>query len=521
MWLEYNESNNKISYFGFQCDDYSGRLVFRNGGNQITSVRQSKDQEYLQIIEFDKQAKKLMFARDYLGFCPLLFSIRDKRIFIADDIRFIISWLAREGVQPTLSEQALALYFAMGYVPQGLTLFNEVQACENASIYSFSNGKVRCDRTFSLIETDATFDMQTLKKEIERQCESSVAVDMPVDVWCSGGLDSSIVAYCRSKVASQTSLLTFNYPSEIKSEFGDGEVRYAELMAESIQAPLCAYTMTQEEYFAVYRDFIASFPMPVIDICVPPKYLLAKHTKIAAMTGEGGDPIFSGVKNNFVLFMQERYPKMDLGLIYALSHKRFYLDIEHLFKCSDDLMAYVRDYFNHQFARYNCGLTAQLFYLNTFLKQGSLIFPESYYAAKNYNVTIKHPLTALSVYEMAFKLRDEQRYIYPKGKLALIELFQQDLPAEIIHRKKSGTLVPLYQYLHGTKIDLQDVLFSSGNMMQSNLEKILQINGMSQPNYLLFYAVMCLNDWLKCHLNGVSDAYISTYSDSNELTITN
>lgn len=148
------------------------------------------------------------------------------------------------------------------------------------------------------------------------------------------------------------------------------------------------------------------------------KYALSANTNTIALTGEGGDPIFSGTKNNFVSFMRAWRPEMAMGWIYALSHLRYGLHFNNLFKNDSELQDYMTAYLQGLIDRYPGSLVRKLLYMNTFIKQGSLIFLESYYGAKQYGIQIRHPLASLPVYETSFKLPEELKYVYPNGKIA-------------------------------------------------------------------------------------------------------
>ena len=98
------------------------RTLYVPPGLQISSIDELANSEYGQAISIDYDKREVQFGRDYLGHYPLLFMQTRTYLIISDEIHDIISWCNDKGIKLTLSAKALALYFTMGYVPQGFTL---------------------------------------------------------------------------------------------------------------------------------------------------------------------------------------------------------------------------------------------------------------------------------------------------------------------------------------------------------------------------------------------------------------
>jgi asparagine synthase (glutamine-hydrolysing) len=455
--------------------------------------------EYCYGIEVDPVNKCVSFARDYLGFYPLIYSAHKNKLFITDDFSEVVAWSKKQGVNLTISDKSLALYFTMGYVPQGYSLYEEISTCRNASIYKWEGASVICVDMFVPIEEDPSVDLEDLGQAIEQSVVDIYSKSTDVDVWCSGGLDSCIMASLLNSNGRHARLLTMDYSDDIASVYGHGEVPFAELMQASANAKMEKVILSQESYLREYKKFIKGHIGPVIDIVVVPKYLLAEASRSVAITGEGGDPLFSGVKNNKVLFVMENSRETPIGEIYARAHNRFFDQIENFFTSGPDLKAFVIDYMEAMLARYPGDTVRKLFYANTFEKQGGMIFPKNYYAGKYNNVDVFHPLTAYQVYKTAFLLEDSKKYQYPQGKLALINLYKKQLPAQIIDRKKSGTRLPLDHYMDVVPFDVigKDLLSSTAHFKSSMLSDYASSEKMQ--SILKDYSIATLANWLTYH----------------------
>ena len=513
MWLEITFDTFDIRQRGFHrhCRDDGSVLYVSPGLTGLESVAQIRTAEYGQAIAVNPTRRTVSFARDYLGHFPLLYACTDKALFISDELGEVRQWLLAQGGQLTLSEEALALYFTMGYVPQGHSLFDQIRTCKNASIYHWERGRLRREDIFQAVETDRDFPLVEIKHLIDDEVARLAASSDRVDVWCSGGLDSSIMAHCCNSQGRRADLLSLSYDDAIRAEYGDGEWHFAQEMASHCGARLREVKLTKELYTSVYQCFVQQHINPVVDIVVPPKYALASASREFAVTGEGGDPLFSGVKNNMVLYLLHRNPRMPVGHVYALAHGRLFSYVDKLLKRGGELVDFVANYFDKQFAAYPGDITRKLFYLNALGKQGGMIFPKNYYAGKRYGVKVRHPMTALSVYEAAFRLSDEKKYQYPIGKLALIELYKDNLPDSIVKRRKSGTRLPLrsyMKYITGGKTELS-ALFDSDAFNNEALSAIVN-SADDDADSLLMYGLHTLDQSLSGNNGGNNhDATIS------------
>ena len=455
-----------------------------------------RNTEYLQYAEIDLKNREVLFGRDYLGLFPLYYSLTKHHLMISDSINKIISERKKDNEYPSINKQSIALYFAMGYIPQGRSIYENIILCENASYYRYSANKVIKHSIFKAIEIENNLTEQHLKEVIDDEINNTVKHHHKVDIWCSGGLDSSAVAISAKEYTTSTRLLTLSYPDNVISEHGEGELNFTRILAEHMNEEMSVVKMTDDVYTRNFNRFITHFPAPVIDICVVPKFCLAESSNHITLTGEGGDPLFSGVKNNALLFLAQQNPAHALGWLYAYSHNRFAARFSALFDDSETYTEFVTQYLNQQLGQFPGDIVRKLFYANTFLKQGSLIFLESYYARKNKSAIIKHPLTSNNVYQTAFSLRDETKYCYPHGKLALLKIYQNRLPQAIIKRKKSGTLLPLQYYtalLENSENWIEN-LYKTGIIKESFLN-----TGEWQNNRLLHHALFVLSQWIEHH----------------------
>jgi len=502
MWLEVVYPSLAVRQEGFvEIPREVGSLYVCPGMDRITSIKELVDSEYGQAVEIDAKNQAVYFGRDYLGQHPLIYAQTSDKLFISDEHSEVVAWLASNDVKPDLSEESLALFFTMGYVPQGVSLYEQIVPCENASLYRWEKGRVFRDDLFVPVDEDPNAKLGELADCIESEMERYCAGLDDVDVWCSGGLDSSVIAACANVSGRRADVLTLIYDDSVRSIVGDGELPFAEEAASHCGSPLRLVELSPELYRDVFQQHCKGHISPTIDLCVLPKYALASATRHLALTGEGADPLFAGTKNNTMLFAHAQHPNTSLGWLYAMSHQRSGRMLDKILKRGDELEGYVADYFSKLFERYPGSLLRKLFYINTFVKLGGMIFCENYYAAKRFNVKARHPLAARSVYETAFRLSDEKKYVFPKGKLALIDIYRKMLPTSIVERPKSGTRIPLAMYLECITPGVSGLesLQDSGLFNEGIYDRLKHpVTGL-RSDVLLNYGLATLEGWLACN----------------------
>jgi len=497
MWIEIDLDCFQVREKGFvekKCDEHV--LYLSPGLEKLNSARELVDSEKGIAIEINTRHRHITFGRDYLGQYPLLFMHVDNKLFLTDDILHIDNWVEKKGIVLTLSEESMALYFSLGYVPQGMTLFNEITSCKNVTIYHYKNNKIIEENVFTPIEEIDGYHIREVEERIFEEVSKIINNHKCFDVWCSGGIDSSIMAYYFSRDKRSTEILTLGYDEETKIEFGDGEIEYATEMAQHCQSPLRYAQLSPDRFLRFHKQLAGGHISPVIDTCVIAKYALAHATRNIAITGEGGDPVFGGVKNTTVLFTHAQHPELSLGWIYAHAHCRFFSWLDKIFVHGKELSDYVVEYLNKKIEFYPGDLIRKLFYLNTIEKQGGMIFPQSYYPEKRHGISVYHPLTHLSVYQSAFRLQDNKRYIYPDGKLVLTKLFGNKIPTNIINRKKSGTIIPLKKFMNNMPANYVDVvnLRSTGCFNDGIINQVNAFDDATLPFFI--YGFVTLNQWV-------------------------
>ena len=489
-----------VSVQGFERKQLGHRTLYHSpGAGWITNSADIRDLEYAQVILVDPIARTVAFGRDYLGHYPLTYACLPNRLFISDSYVAVHNAVRLHGGALSVSEESLALYFTMGFVPHGRSLFHQIVNCRATGYYLWQAAKMRRVDLFQPIPIRPRESVEEIGEAIEHEVTRFTAQSDKIDIWCSGGLDSSIMAMRFNAGVRKADLLTLAYGEAIHREHGDGERHFVRAVGRAANAPVRDVDLAPQRFEQLHDLFTAHHNGPVIDLPLPPKYALAAATRDMAITGEAGDTFFGGTKNAMMAWAHRRQPDEPLGRLYAMAHGRCFGALGEIFQRGGELTAFVENHCEQLVQSYPGDLQRKLFYLNTHEKLGSMIFAQSYFPSQVFGKRVRHPLAALSVYQASFRVPDHRKFSYPFSKIALTELYADQLPLLITRRKKSGTQLPLRLYLDSldrSKFDFSD-LASTGIFRGELIEKLSDPQARAAMPDSLLYAFVTLNLWLQ------------------------
>jgi len=184
----------------------------------------------------DTVRRRLWLARDPFGIKPLFFSVRDRRIAFASEMRPLVALgFADRSVEPS----ALFDYLRHAITDHGeLTMIHGVRQLQSAHVVDIdlTKGEVGLPQRYwmpSLAKrTSAT--LETASEQLRELFKESVRLhmraDVPVAATLSGGIDSSAIVGMIERVQGNDSLAVFSY---IADDASIGEERYVDVVAEA------------------------------------------------------------------------------------------------------------------------------------------------------------------------------------------------------------------------------------------------------------------------------------------------
>lgn len=253
---------------------------------------------------YDRAERAVFLVRDPMGIKPLYLCERDDAVYFASEIKAI-----RAAVQGlSLNAGAINAFFLRQYIGGPQTIFDEVSSVEPGTYRRLrwsGAGERSTKRAFyqtPIVEPrpislgDAA---EALHVELHRAVDEHMLSDVPVGLFLSGGLDSSLLLALASDVTAEP-LSTFSVG------FGDArvdETHHARLVAQQLGARHNELRVAAEEGLAVLPYIVAHMDQPLADYAVVPTYVMsrfaAEHVKVV-LSGEGADELFGGYRRRYL-----------------------------------------------------------------------------------------------------------------------------------------------------------------------------------------------------------------------------
>ena len=271
---------------------------------------------------WDAPRRRLLLARDRLGKKPIYYHLSKDRLSFGSEVK---SLLCDPGVPNQLDEEALDLYLSLRYVPAGLTAFSQIFKLPPASIGVYEAGQLRIRRYWHTVfppEPDSRSDDELAEELWSRTREAvklRLMADVPVGVFLSGGLDSSVIAALMvdlRREAGEGGVKSFSVG--YKEEDGSSELDQARRVARALGTEHAEVVVTAEDFKAFLPKLCWYLDEPVADAaCVPLHYLSkrAREEVVVVLSGEGADEVLAGYPIYRTMLMLERLRAAAAGAV--------------------------------------------------------------------------------------------------------------------------------------------------------------------------------------------------------------
>ena len=252
---------------------------------------------------FDQPKQELLLVRDHAGIKPLYYHQSGDRLVFASEIRAFLAY------DPSWPEQAdwRTYLLTFGHLPEPVTTLRGVQPLPAGHYYRYDlrqqrgylSAYDREDYTATIHHrTEAVAAVrQTLQESVQRQ----LVADVPVGLFLSGGLDSSVLTLAaRAELGDrlQTTSIVFD-------EAGYSEQVYQDMVIEASGARHQAHTLTAGEFDGHFEDVLRAMDQPTNDGIN--SYFVCKYARqsglTVALSGLGADELLGGYPS----FQRARY----------------------------------------------------------------------------------------------------------------------------------------------------------------------------------------------------------------------
>lgn len=248
------------------------------------------------VALYDPSLDALVLATDRAGKKPLFYAKDGKRVAVASELTALLAsgYVARHA-----DPQAVSDYLAYGYVPAPRALVAGVAKVPPSTVLTFRRDGAVEERRYASLSFAPKLPLagDAADAEVERRLRVAVSrrlvADVPVGIFLSGGIDSSLVAALAAQ-ESKEQIRTFSIGF---TEASYDESPHARLVAEALGTRHREQTLTARQAAGRAAEILGSLDEPLSDASLVPTRLLAELAReevTVALGGDGADEIFGG-----------------------------------------------------------------------------------------------------------------------------------------------------------------------------------------------------------------------------------
>jgi asparagine synthase (glutamine-hydrolysing) len=246
---------------------------------------------------WDERERRLLLARDRFGEKPLFVHEREGEVLFGSELTALLE------VEPSLREldrYALDAFFVFAYVPGPATIVSGVRQLEPGKLLSWTRDGGAHERSWwspPELPIRRNESRQELAAEFAELFDESVrtrmVADVPVGVFLSGGVDSTLVASTAARATSQR-LQTFTVGFDVGAVDETGRAR---AIARRLDSEHHEVTLTQDDVAERVPQLLSRLDQPLGDRATVPLHALSEFARprvTVALGGEGADELFGG-----------------------------------------------------------------------------------------------------------------------------------------------------------------------------------------------------------------------------------
>ena len=401
---------------------------------------------------YDEEKERVFLARDQMGVKPLFYSINNKNIIFASEIKAI---LANPMVKTQIDREGITELFALGpAVVPGKAIYKNILEIapanclliskENIKVWEY--WKVTLQENKETVEEAAEHVRLLLFDAIKRQ----LVGDVPICTFLSGGLDSSAISAIAAEEFRNRGKILNTYSIDYKdnekyfksSLFQPTSDKYwAFRMAEFIKSNHKNVVLNHKDLVLALKESTLARDLPGMADVDSSLLLFCKEIRknfVVSLSGECADEIFGGYPwyTNEEMLNAKTFPwSRAVGMRKSILNEKIKkFNIE---ECAEyeylKTLKEVPHFENEDKKNYRM---KEMFYLNLKWFMVNLLNRKDRCSMYN-SLEVRVPFADIRIVEYAFNLPAEIKLLHGREKGILRKALEGVLPEDVVYRKKS------------------------------------------------------------------------------------
>jgi asparagine synthase (glutamine-hydrolysing) len=433
---------------------------------------------------YHEEEETLWLFRDRLGVKPLYYSVEGNRLIFASELKALSVFNhARE-----IDQESLYYFFRFGFVPAKRSIYKSVSKLEPAHYLRIDRAGVVVKKYWNpSFSIDHSRSEQQWIDELEELMISAfryrMVSDVPVGVFLSGGIDSSLLAAILKKHYGEIHSFTIGFKEQ---QFD--ESMHARKVAAHLGINHTEKMLTLQEAKGILDRFYSIYDEPFADTSGIPTACVTELAKSNGMkvvlSADGGDEIFGGydhydramtlyrklfafpdaVRTMWVKGSRAVLPRKirDKIIAFNAEHKMYALEellgvqnANELFQAmianqSIDEIEHLtghrefNPYLQNGFSDHDPKQQMMIWDLNNFLPDDLLVKVDR--ATMYHGIECREPMLDHRLVELAMKIPLGLKTKDGKGKYIERKLLSRYVPDSFFDRKKQGFSIPIFSW---------------------------------------------------------------------------
>jgi len=467
---------------------------------------------------YDEEKDEFFLVRDRVGVKPLYYSYQNGALYFASELKALKPFhLSNE-----INLESVSLYFRFGFIPHHLSIFKAISKLEPGTYLKVSRKEMIKKKYWAV---DGEIDQSKKENEWEDELEAllissfryRMVSDVPVGVFLSGGIDSSLLTAILQKHSGNIHSFTIGFE---ESEFD--ESAYARQVAGLLETKHTQKILKLEEARKLLLNFYSIYDEPFADTSGLPTGCVTKLVKEngvkVVLSADGGDELFGGYthyqeamnlfrKFNSLPIALRRTISKSVGLLFppGLRKKISPLNMEHKIYAFEEIVSAGNsiDFFEAFLANQSVTEISQMVQSASngsmgFTRkdltdlQAMMAWDFQFYlpddllvkvdrATMYYGVECRDPFLDHRLVEFASRMPEELKIRNGKGKHILRKILKKYVPEKFYERKKQGFSIPIFAWFsreldemfehYLSNVSLKNIAFFDGQEIQREFAK--------------------------------------------------